>query len=401
MSFIVPSKSEVVKLKLARDHSRRIKQGYPWVYDQWLVELPVAKPGSRAMVRDRDGALFAFGMYDPNSPLAVRVCALESEQLSDDLILQRLEAALELRRQLFDSATTGYRLINGEGDGLPGLVCDIYATHAVFRPDGAGPAGFWNFEAITEWLCSKIKLSCVHLKSRSAADDTNQQASRLLFGDLGQAQAVVFLENGLKFQADLIKGQKSGFFFDQRDNRLRFSKLLKGKSLLNLFGYTGGFSVYAGSTATSVTTVDLAKPAIQMAEINWSLNKFNPELHQAVAADAFEYLEKAKHAGREWQAIVVDPPSFASAERQVEKGKEAYERVFAMALSVLAPGGVIAFSSCSSHISSTIFSEICQKAFSKARRRARAIGLYGQPEDHPFPFACPELQYLKFFTFKS
>src|SRR4051812_35676177 len=156
MSFILADAHKPVKLDLVRDRTRTLKQGYPWIYRDWLVELPPAPVGSRALVRDKDGSLLAFGMYDPTGPLAVRVCALEREQLNDELIRSKFEAALDLRRTLFvDGRTDGFRLFNGEGDGLPGLTCDLYADHAVLKLDGDAPAGFWNVEAVAEWLAER------------------------------------------------------------------------------------------------------------------------------------------------------------------------------------------------------------------------------------------------------
>ena len=397
MALINQPQTEPVRLKLARDHSRHLKQGYPWIYADWLAEKPSAKPGSRALVRDREGALFAFGMYDPESPIAVRVLALEREQLDEALIENRLASALNLRKALFDQSSTGYRLFNGEGDGLPGLVCDLYADHAVIKIDGAGPEGFWNLAAISEWLASNAGVTTVYQKHRSESETKG----KLIFGTL-KSPTVSFLENGIKFQANIVEGQKSGFFFDQRDNRARIGRLAHDKSVLNLFGYTGGFSIYSGMNgARDVTTVDLAKPAIAESEANWKLNGLPTNQHKAVVADAFEFMDQAQRENQHWDLIIVDPPSFAPAERHVEKAKQSYESLFLAALKCLAPDGIIALSSCSSHITGEMFQEICRAAFSKARRRAKVLGNYGQPEDHPFPFACRELQYLKFVMFRA
>src|SRR3954463_5825916 len=197
MSFITADPQKPVRLNLIRDRTRTLKQGYPWIYRDWLEELPPAPAGSRAMVRDKDGSLLAFGMYDPTGPLAVRVCALEREKLDDELILRKLEAALELRRTLFDESTNGYRLLNGEGDGVPGLTCDLYAGHAVLKLDGDAPAGFWDVEAVAEWLAGRAAVADVFLKFRSDAK-TRGRAVR----GTGPAEAVEFRENGLRFRAN-------------------------------------------------------------------------------------------------------------------------------------------------------------------------------------------------------
>ncbi|MCA1660405.1 MAG: class I SAM-dependent rRNA methyltransferase [Verrucomicrobiaceae bacterium] len=209
MSFILSPIHEPVRLKLARDRTRTLKRGYPWIYRDWLESLPAAPAGSRAIVKDRDGSLLAFGMYDPAGPLAVRVCAVEREKLDDALVLSRLEAALELRQTLFDEKTTGFRLLNGEGDSLPGLTCDLYADHAVLKLDGDAPAGFWNVEAVADWLHERLSIANVFLKYRSDA----KTRGRAIRGE-APASPIRFLENGKHFQADIVKGQKTGFFFD-------------------------------------------------------------------------------------------------------------------------------------------------------------------------------------------
>lgn len=392
MDFIQRAADAPIKLKLNRDRTRLLKQGYPWIYRDWLEEAPPARAGSRAMVKDRDGSLIAFGFYDPDSPLAVRVCAVEQERLGDELVQDRLQQAHLLRRSQFDTGTSGYRLINGEGDGLPGLVCDIYGKQAVLKLDGAGPAGFWELQGIGSWLRDTVGVEGVFLKNRAGGEERGVAI-------LGKEPPtkVKFLENRLHFQADIVWGQKTGFFLDQRDNRARIGKWSKDRSVLNLFAYTGGFSIYAGKGgARSVTTVDLAKPAIEEARCNWELNALPEQQHELVAADVFDFLDQAKRAGRSWDLVVVDPPSFAPAQKHLEKARESYIKLFAAALQVVNPNGIAALSSCSSHISPEIFAELCQGACSKARRRARVIGVYGQPADHPFPITCSELQYLKF-----
>jgi 23S rRNA (cytosine1962-C5)-methyltransferase len=396
MSFILSDQHQPVRVTLARDRTRMLKQGYPWIYRDWLKELPTAAAGTRAVVRDRDGSLLAFGMYDPVGPLAVRVCAVERERLDDDLILVKFETALALRRTLFDNQTNGFRLFNGEGDGLPGLTCDLYADHAVLKLDGDAPAGFWNPEGIADWLIEQVGVKNVFLKFRSDA----KTRGRAVRGPMPSAP-VRFLENGKQFQADLVQGQKTGFFFDQRDNRSRIGQLAKDRTVLNLFAYTGGFSIYAGANgASDVTSVDLAKPAMEEARRNWQLNGLPESQHHTLAADVFEFLEEARAEKKTWDLVVVDPPSFAPAERHVEKALASYQSLFTAALHVLEPNGVMAFSSCSSHISPQMFFELTEAAVSKARRRATVLGVYGQPADHPFPLVCRELQYLKFLLLR-
>ena len=388
--------SSPVNLTLARDRVRSLKRGHPWVFGEYLTAQPGAPAGSFALLRAKDGSVVAQGFYDHGSHLAFRACAVNPQRLDNQLIGSRLAQALGLRRQLFDQQTTGFRLLNGEGDGLPGLVCDLYGDAAVIQLDGSGPAGFWKLDAISEWLA--VHAGCTGVMRKRRAGE-GEEISQVLRGQVAKSPAD-FVENGLRFEADLWKGQKTGFFFDQRENRERIRTLAGGRRVLNLFSYTGGFSLYAAAGgAASVTTVDSAKEAVAAAGRNWELNGFPAAQHEAVAADVFEFLQAAKSARRSWDLVIVDPPSFAPGKQHVDAAREGYIRVFASSLGVTTPGGSFAASSCSSRISPELFIEICEEAFSKAKRRGAVLGVFGQPADHPFPLACRELQYLKFVLF--
>ena len=191
----------------------------------------------------------------------------------------------------------------------------------------------------------------------------------------------------------MVKGQKTGFFLDQRENRKRIGEFSRRRTVLNLFGYTGGFSVYAGlGGASEVVTVDIAKPAIAAAARNWGLNGLDPTAHRGVACDVLEFLREKRTS----DIVVLDPPSFAPSKDKVPQARAAYIKLIEAAAGACRPGGLLAASSCSSHISPEMFLEICVQAISQARRRATVHGTYGQPPDHPFPLACPELRYLKF-----
>ncbi|MDZ4786449.1 MAG: class I SAM-dependent rRNA methyltransferase [bacterium] len=396
MEFYKRLTQKPIHLSLSKDRVRNIKRGYPWIFKHYLEELPKAASGTLAVLKDKDGEILAKGFYDPQSELSFRVLALGKENINSELLKIRILDAINLRRDLFDSLTTGFRLINGEGDLLPGLVCDLYADVAVIQFDGEGPRGFYDADNIGKFIAEELKLKCVFRKPRY----NENQKGQALFGTM-PSEDVLFLENGLTFSVDIINGQKTGFFLDQRDNRQRIRHLAKDKTVLNLFGYTGGFSIYAiAGNAKSVTTVDLAKPAIEAAKKNWQLNNNSSDKHDALAVDAFEFLETAKNNKKNWQVVIVDPPSFARAESSVEAATSSYHNLITSSILVTAKGGVMAASSCSSHINPAMFLELCEKAVSTSRRRAQILGIYGQPEDHPFPMSCQELRYLKFILFK-
>jgi 23S rRNA (cytosine1962-C5)-methyltransferase len=226
------------------------------------------------------------------------------------------------------------------------------------------------------------------------------EGGRALVG-VAPTEPVTFLENGVWFTADVLRGQKTGFFLDQRENRARVRQLSAGRRVLNLFGYTGGFSVYAGlGGAEHVTTVDLASPAVEAAEAHWLLNGLPHRGHEGVVADAFDYLEHAARGGLHWDLVIADPPAFAPNQAAVPNALAAYRRLIAASAAATAPGGWLCAASCSSHVSLPEFLEACEGGIGQARRRATVFGIQGQPFDHPTPLAMPEFRYLKFVAMR-
>jgi 23S rRNA (cytosine1962-C5)-methyltransferase len=385
--------ADPVVLRLNRDLTRIIKRGNPWVYADALRDLPRVASGSPAVLLDnRKGTPIALGFYDPESPLAFRVCDTNGKAKLDERWADgRLRDALNLRRVLFDSQTTGYRLMNGEGDCAPGLVIDVYGNTAVMKLDGAGPLGFWDTAGIAGWLAERLAMACVYERRKERGRE-----GRVLIG-VEPTRPVEFLENGLKYTADVIRGQKTGFFFDQRDNRRLIRNIARDRSVLNLFAYTGGFSIAAGAGgARCVSTVDLAEPAIQAAKDHWSLNGLESTPHEAIAADAYEFLADAASQRRTWDITIADPPSFAPNQQSIAKATAAYTELFAASARVTSRGGLLAAASCSSHINLTQFQQICEESLSEVRRRGTVIAIEGQAPDHPSPLSLPEFRYLKF-----
>lgn len=391
-----PNKGDLLRLTLSRDLVRSIKRGNPWVFAEALAERPKAEAGTAALLLDKQGRELAKGFFDPASPIAFRACVLEPRaKLDDAWARNKLEQALALRRTLFSSDTTGYRLINGEGDGLPGLVCDVYSKTAVMQFDGAGPRGFWDAHAIAGWLAENLGVTCVFLKSRGRTPPPDDSGETLH----GQAptEPIAFLEHSVKFTADVMRGQKTGFFLDQRENRRAIGQLASGRRVLNMFGYTGGFSVCAGlGGAAQVTTVDIAAPALEAVSRHWMMNNLDPARHHTVTADAFEFLESARKSGDRWDLVILDPPSFAPSQKALPAALASYQRLVAAGAAITEPGGLLSAASCSSHVPLEQFISACEEGISDARRRATVLGVHGQPADHPSPLALPEFRYLKF-----
>lgn len=350
--------------------------------------------GAIARLSDRRGRPLAMGYYDSEGPLSLRVCHTHPRRPLDDAWAEaRLEAALALRSRWRDSEeTTGYRLFNGEGDGLPGLVCDIYGDTAVMKLDGPVAEAFWDDAGVARWVADALGLARVYGRRRSRGGPEGSP----LVGDVPQGP-VAFLENGLRFTADVVAGQKTGFFLDQRDNRDRVRAWSHGRRVLNVFGYTGGFSIAAlAGGAEQVTTVDVAPAAVAAAAAHVTANGFSEARHDAVTADAFAFFEAAVEEGRTWDLVVVDPPSFAPNKKALEKAAGAYRKLVAVAAQVTAPGGLLAAASCSSHVSPDAFLGLCEEGIGGARRRATILARHDQPSDHPTPLAFPAFRYLKF-----
>ena len=315
--------------------------------------------------------------------------------LDDAWIARQLAAALDLRARAFDAHRTGFRLVSGEGDGLPGLVLDVYANAAVIKLDGGGPEAFYRPEGIAGWLAEQLPLDHVVLRFRERG-----RGGEALVGALPKSE-ISFLENGRQFSADVVRGQKTGFFLDQRDNRALVRRLAQGRRVLNLFSFNGGFSIAAGrGGAAHVSSVDIARPAIEAAERLWRENDLDGSRHESIAADCFEFLEAAAAEKRSWDLVICDPPSFAPNAQSRAGALGAYGRLAQLASRVTAAGGLLALASCSSHVDRDSFLSTNFDALGRARRSATLLADLGLPIDHPTPLAMPELRYLKFLLLR-
>ncbi len=389
---LLRSQSNRLTLRLSRDLTRSLKRGHPWVFVDAVRDLPQAPPGTSALLLDNvRGRPIAAGFYDPDSSVTFRACRVEEPlRLNDEWAESRFEHALALRRRLFDEQTTGYRLFNGEGDGVPGLVCDRYGDVAVLKLDGPAASGFWDIDGIAQWLVEHTSIQSVVERRKQRGRE-----GRWLIGD--RSPLVEFLEHGVKFTADVFVGQKTGFFLDQRENRRMIRGLCRDSRVLNVFSYTGGFSVMAGiGGAKHVTSVDSAEPAIAVSDAHWLLNGLPADAHAGIAVDAFEFLEEARLKRRKWDVVIIDPPAFAPSEASVARAVSAYRKLAFNGASICERGGLLALASCSSHIDFQSFLEACEEGISEARRRATLLSMHTQPADHPTPLAMPEFRYLKF-----
>lgn len=379
----------MLKVQLTRDLRKNILRGHPWVYREAIEPKKQVKTSVLCQVLDRKGKGLAWGIYNPEGPLALRILSTDRKPPNQKLYEQRLSAAFAQRQCLAPAGTNTYRLVNGEGDRLPGLVCDIYNKVAVLQFDGDGCYDFWDQEQIADWLLNTVSVDTVYCKPRRS-DERKAE----IFGRALSAETLEISENGARFVVDLVNGQKTGFFLDQRDNRNYLKSLSKGKTLLNLFSYTGGFSIYAGlGGAKQVTSVDLAAQALELADQSWVANGLDASKHKTSTMDVFKFIESEQNL---FDIVMVDPPSMTHSEKTKGQAIKSYTNLFAQAAGLVEKGGHLVVSSCSSHISFSDFFEIIDEALSQARRNGQILKVSGQGMDHPFPHSCRELRYLKF-----
>tara|TARA_B100001248_G_C27398870_1_gene468091 strand:- start:1588 stop:2745 length:1158 start_codon:yes stop_codon:yes gene_type:complete len=378
----------MLELRLKKDLRKNLLRGHPWLYDGAIECLgPSKKQSEFCRILDQKKNFLAYGIYTPKSQLAVRVFSFNKKGNFAELIEERARTAMSLRASLIPSdATNAYRLFNGEGDLLPGLVCDVYGDTAVLQMDGTSLQDFWlQQEGITKFLSSSF--ASIALKERG------KEKGELKWLKSKSKPLLEVKENHIRFMVDIAAGQKTGMFLDQRDNRDYIRSIAKDKSVLNLFSYTGGFSVYAGKgEAKHVTSVDISKGACEFAEKNWLANELPKDQHKALAENVFDILEDDQH----YDMIIADPPSMAQSEKQKAAAIKKYIDLFSQVAKKVKDNGDMVFSSCSSHISFADFQSIVDESLSKARCRGQVLRFSGQGADHPYPHYLPEMRYLKF-----
>lgn len=393
---------QIPTLDLNRDITKHLKRGHRWAFANAFDNQIKVKPGI-SYLRYK-GEILGIGICQSETQLRFRMLCLVDESFYKKNHPQKtLELwcehqwtrALKLRESINYKVTNSFRLLNGEGDGFPGLVIDIYGSTAVIKFDNSLMEIIWNKTQLAKRITEQFhQINCVYLKRRN--DDVIKGEN--LIGSL--AEETIFLENGMNFAANIRDAAKTGFFLDQRDNRIYLKNFSFNKSVLNLFSYTGGFSLFAAAGgATSVTSVDIAKVAIDAVKRNFEINDLKTKTHD-IATDAFAYVEQEIKSKSKFDLVITDPPSFAPNEKSVPQATSAYIKIFSDSLKLVSSNGLFAASSCSSHISTQAFFEITKEAFSKARLRGTLVHVGAQPFDHPFPLAMEELRYLKFGLFR-
>jgi 23S rRNA (cytosine1962-C5)-methyltransferase len=386
-------------LEIAEAAAAQVVRGHPWIYRERVLRgLDRCEPGDVRPLRSGDRASLGVAVVDPGSPIAARVWSPEPSFVLDRRTLRaRFEGAIA-RRDAFvpfgEGGTTALRWVHGEGDRMPGVVVDRYDHVAVLRLDGEAIARHLDVVVDAFWDVAAprgVRSLLLRLPSRGEREDERVQALR---GEAAPDEIVV-AEHGVPFVVDLARGQKTGAFLDQRENRRRVGALSRGRRVLNLFSYAGGFSLHAAlGGARAVTSVDVAAKAHATAQKSFRVAGVPLEPHTFVAADVFRFLEQARARGEQWDLVISDPPNMAPSEQTRARALTAYRKLHGACAAVLAPGGIFCAASCSSHVSLDDFLSTLDDA-ALGRSDLRVLEIAGAGPDHPVLPAFPEGRYLE------
>lgn len=385
-----------ILLKPGRDRSLRLH--HPWVFSGAIAQVQgKPEPGETVAIRAPQGEFLAYGAFSQESKITARVWSWnEEDKIDADFLRRRLRAALDLRRAVVPAQeTNALRLIHAESDGLPGLVVDRYADMLVVQCLSTG-ADLWR-DTLVEQLCDLTGLEKVYERSdvevRTLEGLTRREG---WLRGAGELAPFAICENGLKFLVDPIHGQKTGFYLDQRRNRLRLRDFCAGKNILNCFCYTGGFSIYArAGGAKSVVSIDSSRDALVFAQENMRLNGMDGEGVEWLEADVFQALRSFRDQDRVFDLVVLDPPKFAPTAAQAERAARGYKDINLLAFKLLRPGGVLFTFSCSGGIDANLFQKIITGAALDANVEVEIVEMLAQGPDHPIALNFPEGAYLK------
>ena len=383
------------KLYLKPGKEESLKRFHPWVFSGAIAKVEgEPEEGEVVNVYTSKKEFIACGHYQIGS-IAVRVLTFRQEEINHEFWKHRLEVALDLRRSLNlvdNPENNTYRLVHGEGDNLPGLIIDVYGQTAVMQAHSAGMHVYRMeiAEALSEVMGDIVKH--IYYKSETTLPFKADLGPENGFIKGGSPENVA-LENGLKFHVDWLKGQKTGFFVDQRENRHLLERYSKGRNVLNMFCYTGGFSFYAmRGGANLVHSVDSSAKAIDLTNQNVELNFPGDERHQAYAEDAFKYLDRM---GDQYDLIILDPPAFAKHRDALRNALRGYSKLNAKAFEKIKPGGILFTFSCSQVVDKKDFRNAVFTAAAQSGRSVRILHQLTQPGDHPVNIYHPEGEYLK------
>ena len=388
----------LIRLILRPGREVSVKRRHPWLFSGAVARTEGDGSDGHAEILDSNGRSLARGAYSPDSQIVARLWTFHSQgggRVPDaSLIRERFFSARKLREQILPAGTTGYRAVNSEGDGCPGVLLDIYGESAVLELTTAGTES-WRSELETASREVFAPGRLLVRESGSARDAGSRSEVRNPKSEIA-IDTVPFTENGLNFVADLGSGQKTGFFLDQRDNRARLRALARGKSVLNLFSYSGAFSVAAlAGGASGAIDVDSSAAALALAKENRQANGLAAPEEDFVEADVFDELRSRVAASQQYDVVVCDPPAFAKKRSDLDGAARGYKDVNRLAMSLVAPHGWLLTCSCSGLVDADLFQKIVFSASVDARAAFALVARQGAGADHPVSLDCPEGEYLK------
>ena len=389
----IPTQRLAVKLKPAAE--KLVKQGHPWVFSNSIHKINKAgRAGDLAILFDqRKDKVFGVGLYDPDSPIRIKVLSTQAAQINEAFFANNIARAFGLRKKLLETDTNSYRLIYGESDGFPGLIADVYAHVLVVKLYAA----IW-YPYLSKILpllldCCGAQVLVMRLSRLLVKDAKSPYADGVVLQGNLENELVLFREHGIQFTANVIRGHKTGYFLDHRENRRKVGLIARDKRVLDVFSYAGGFSVHAlAGGAKEVTSLDISAQALEVALQNGKLNS-HTGTHTTMATDAFKGLQSLVDEKARFDVVVIDPPSFAKSSKEIETAKNSYLRLAILGAQLVSTQGLLVLASCSSRITSRQFFDISESGIIKANRRFVIEDKTFHDSDHPIGF--PEAAYLK------
>ena len=390
------SKPKRLAVKLSVIGERSVHSGHPWIFSESIekVNFEGASGDIAIIFSHTKNKVIGVGLYDPDSPIRIKMLhSGGGTSIDSDFFSEKIHTAYARRIDLLETHTNSYRLLFGENDGFPGFIADVYDRVLVVKLYSEIWLPYLDeilkvLIQVSDCNCSIIRLS----RKLQTSDKCSFNDGDTLFGELTN-EVVEFVEHGVHFSANVIKGHKTGYFLDHRANRKLVGDLSEGKEVLDVFSYAGGFSVHAlAKGAKEVTSLDISKQALEMAFYNGKLNEYKG-LHKTIAGDAFEEMNKLIKAKKKFDIVVIDPPSFAKNLKEIEVAKKKYKQLTKLGEQLCRKGGMLVLASCSSRISSETFFEINKVALTNQLRKFSLLLTTGHDIDHPISF--PEGVYLK------
>ena len=399
MSETLETSPQRIAVKLKSAAERMIRKGHPWVFNESITKESAApNSGDLAIIYDhRTNKLLAIGLFDCESPIRIKIIHFGGgAQINDDWFLEKVTKAYGLREDLLKTDTDSYRLLFGEADGLPGVICDVYAGITVLKIYSA--AWLPYKEQLCNAIIAVINPETIVLRlSRSLKKEEFKHLVNegdVLHGEL-KSEEVIFKEHGVKFQTNVIHGHKTGFFLDHRENRKKVGEMSKGKTVLDVFSYAGGFSVHAlAGGSERVLSLDISEPALELAKINAGLNEYTG-FHEVFRGDAFRALDKMVESEEKFDIVIIDPPSFAKQKTEVDNAIIQYARLAKLGAELVNPEGILLLASCSSRVSSDLFFDTVEYELSDSHLEFEFIDKQYHDIDHPTKQSFPEGRYLK------